>query len=618
MEECSVNREVHVFCDASEQAYGSVAYLRTVDSQGAVHLSFLLARSRVAPKRLLSMPRLELCGAVTGAQLAKLLEKELTLKIDQIILWTDSTTVLTWLQSESCRFKIFVGTRVAEIQELTNPQAWRYVDSARNPADDITRGKTLKDLVEPNRWRQGPSFLLQPPDDWPVKLTIETDSDTSEHRKSTFCGVTSITPPTQEPQAKYNTWKELLEATVRELQGAANQSGSYTAEDYRQAETLILKRAQSDCFPDELRLLRAGKPISPSSRLLTLSPEIDDAEGLIRVGGRLRRAEGLDQATVHPVVLDPAHPSTRLLIQDFDSRLHHPGPERVFAEIRRSFWILRGREAIRRYQHTCTKCRRWKAKPSVPKMADLPPARLRLFKPPFFSTGMDCFGPFQVKVGRRLEKRWGIIFKCLTTRAVHLDILTTIDADSFLMALRRFIARRGTPAELYSDQGTNFRGGERELREAFATLTPDLQQQLAKQKISFHFNPPAAPHFGGVWEREIRSIKTALHTTVGGQPIPEEVLRTVLLEVEGILNSKPLGYVSSSLTDLDPVTPNVLLMGRPDGSLPQIVYPETELLTRRRWRHSQVLADRFWLLASCGTIFPACRPARSGTLHLLI
>lgn len=97
------------------------------------------------------MPRLELCGAVTGAQLAKLLQKELRLKTDQTILWTDSTTVLTWLQSESCRFKIFVGTRVAEIQELTSLQAWHYVDSARNPADDITRGKTLKELVEPNK-----------------------------------------------------------------------------------------------------------------------------------------------------------------------------------------------------------------------------------------------------------------------------------------------------------------------------------------------------------------------------------------------------------------------------------------------------------------------------------
>lgn len=177
---------------------------------------------------------------------------------------------------------------------------------------------------------------------------------------------------------------------------------------------------------------------------------------------------------------------------------------------------------------------------------------------------------------------------------MHLDLLTATDTDAFLMALRRFIACRGTPVELFSDQGTNFKGGERELREAFTEISPVLQGHLAPQKIAFHFNPPAAPHFSGVWEREIRSIKSALYATLGAQTVAEEVLHTVLTEVEGILNSKPLGYVSSDASDLDPVTPIVLLMWRPDGSLPQVVYPGNELISHRRWRHSQVLADHFW------------------------
>lgn len=141
-----LHREVHIFCDASEEAYGSVAYLRTTDKHGKVHLSFLMARSRVSPKRLHSMPRLELCAALTGAQLAQVLGKELTIPIDKTVLWSDSTTVLTWLKSESCRFKVFVGTRIEEIQELTDRHTWRYVDSGRNPADDVTRGKSLKEL----------------------------------------------------------------------------------------------------------------------------------------------------------------------------------------------------------------------------------------------------------------------------------------------------------------------------------------------------------------------------------------------------------------------------------------------------------------------------------------
>lgn len=160
MEKDGVTHEVHIFADASEQAYGAVAYKRTTDNRGQVHLSFIVARSRVAPKRSHSIPRLELCGALVAAQLAKLLEKELTLKIESTVLWSDSSTVLTWLNSESCHYKVFVGNRVAEIQELTEKCSWRYVDSANNPADDLTRGKSLNVLAEMNRWSQGPPFLL--------------------------------------------------------------------------------------------------------------------------------------------------------------------------------------------------------------------------------------------------------------------------------------------------------------------------------------------------------------------------------------------------------------------------------------------------------------------------
>ncbi|KAL7849939.1 hypothetical protein SRHO_G00192880 [Serrasalmus rhombeus] len=485
------------------------------------------------------------------------------------------------------------SARVAEIQELTEYCSWRYVDSANNPADDLTRGKSLEALVEPNRWSQGPPFLLQSPDTWPERPSAEPLEDKTELRKSAFCGVAVTSPMTQAPDKAYSTRQELMDVTACELQQNPS-SSTPAAEEYRQAEVSILQRAQQQSFPDDYRLLSAGKPVLSGSRLITLAPEMDKSTALIRVGGRLRRLEGQSDTTLHPVVLDASHPVTRLLIQKYDGDLHHPGPEHVFAELRRSYWAIHGREAIRRHQRTCVECQRWRAQPAVPRMADLPAARLRLHKPAFHSSGVDCFGPMTVKVGRRHEKRWGIIFKCLTTRAVYLDLLNTMDADAYLMALRRFIARRGTPAELWSDQGSNFKGGERELKEAFASMAPTLQRQLARQRIKFHFNPPAAPHFGGVWERGVRSVKSALYTCVGSQPVPEEVLLTVLLEVEAILNAKPLGYVSADIADVDPVTPNSLLMGRPDGSLLQVVYPESEILSRRRWRHSQILADHFW------------------------
>ncbi|KAL0171405.1 hypothetical protein M9458_031716, partial [Cirrhinus mrigala] len=586
----SCKYDVHVFCDASEQAYGSVAYLRIEHEEGQVKVAFIAARSRVAPRKQQSIPRLELCAALSGYQLSHLLTTELTIPINSTILWSDSTTVLTWLTSSSCRYKVFVGTRVAEIQEMTASAVWRYVRSSDNPADDITRGKSLRDLSEGSRWSQEPAFLKLPPDSWPEQPPLPFEEPSCELRQSSFSGSMTTTTPLVKLQ-HYDTLAEYLNAYGQELHGAAYTSSADLQRDVQQA---VLRQAQAESFPDELRLLKSGKPVSSTSRLITLSPELDAVTGLIRVGGRLRHCEILEADAVHPAVLDPRHPITALIVKDYDERLLHPGAERLFAEIRRTYWILRGREAVRRHQRQCTECRKWRGCPEVPLMADLPLTRQRYFRPAFYSTGMDCFGPSLVKIGKRNEKRWGIVFKCMTIRATHLDLLTSLDSDSFLMALRRFTARRGKPYELLCDQGTNFKGGERELNDALAALQDELKSYLANQQIKFTYNPPNAPHFGGCWEREIRSIKAALRVTIGAQTVTEEVLRTVLIEVEGILNSKPLGYTSSDVADLDPITPYCFLIGRRDASLPQVIYQESEMLSRRRWRHSQLLAEHFW------------------------
>ncbi|KAK7922058.1 hypothetical protein WMY93_008960 [Mugilogobius chulae] len=549
--------EAHIFCDASERAYGAVAYLRVTDQQAHISTSFVMARSRVAPRKQVSMPRLELCAALTGAQLAKVLQTELTIPLQSVYLWTDSTTVLQWIQSSSCRYKVFVGTRICEIQELTSPEQWRYVNSDNNPADDITRGKPLTELTVSSRWSQGPHFLTQTQDMWPQPPTEFTDCGNEELRKAAFCGHTAVSPNLPDP-AQYATLDDLILATHQSLHGAA---APLAAAERLEAERQLLRSAQTDSFPEEVQALQSGHSVHSSSRLSALSPEYDNLSGLIRVGGRLRLATEVEPDSIHPIVLSADHSLSKLIIKHYDAQLLHPGAERLYAEIRRAYWIIRGRQAIKKHQHQCVECRRWRATPSTPKMADLPSSRLRLYKPPFWSTGVDCFGPYLVKIGRRREKRWGIIYKCLTTRCVHLDLLPSLDTDSFLMSLRRFIARRGKPYEMWSDQGTNFRGGNKELQTAFENMTPELQQQLAKQTINFHFNPPHAPHFGGAWEREIRSVKSALQVVLKDQVVAEEVLLTTLIEVEGILNSKPLGYASSDVADSDPITPNLLLMG---------------------------------------------------------
>lgn len=279
-------RQIHIFCDASEKAYGSVDYLRVEDPEGRITVSFIMARSRVAPKQQQTMPRLELCAALTGAQLAKVLQTELTLSIQSVVLWSDSTTVLSWIQSESNQYKVFVGTRVSEILDLTKPGSWRYINTDLNPADDITCGKTLLELSQPNRWSQGPLFLYQSSDHWPLNPSVQTE-EPDELRAQTFCGHISTTSSDEPDPAKYNTWTELLQA-YQSLQGAA--APAMSAADCIEMETTLLRRIQSDSFPEELKALKQGKPVRSSSRLSALSPEYDQVLGLIRVDYTKQRA----------------------------------------------------------------------------------------------------------------------------------------------------------------------------------------------------------------------------------------------------------------------------------------------------------------------------------------
>ncbi|KAL1281070.1 hypothetical protein QQF64_015670 [Cirrhinus molitorella] len=522
---------------------------------------------------------------------------------------TDKTYTLpdlaAWLDIKSQAKRI--SSRAAALFLSDSPKSYSKPMTSTRPkerstqvlltSEKATKGPdaaALKSSSKPSPDRT--VLIVTSPDQWPSMPKIDREPDSSELKKSAFIGIISVPNNSLPDPSQFHTWQELIQATVRSLHGAAstNTDSPPEASEYIKAEKLLLAQSQMDSFPAEVRALKAGHNVPQNSRLGSLAPEYDDAVGLIRVGGRLRRASDLELDAIHPIVLDPKHCITKLLIKETDQRLLHPGSERVLAELRRQYWILRAREAVRRHQYTCRDCQLWRAKPQTPRLADLPPCRLNLYKPPFYSTGIDCFGPFAVKIGRRQEKRWGIIYKCLTTRCVHLDLLEHMDSDAFLLSLRRFIARRGKPMELLCDNGTNFVGGHRELQESFEAMSPKLQEQLAEQSIRFLHNPPNAPHFGGTWEREIKSVKAALHVILREQSVPEPVLQTLLIEVESILNSKPLGYVSSDVADVDPVTPNLLLMGRRDASLPQVLYDSNNLLGKRRWRHSQVLADCFW------------------------
>lgn len=247
-----------------------------------------------------------------------MLKRELTIDIQKVVYWTDSTTVLTWLHSNSCRYKVFVGTRVAEIQELSDSTSWRYIDSGTNPADDITRGKPLVQLAGDNRWSRGPSFLQLQADHWPKAPVGELPEDAGELRKTVFCGVlvgatSSAVLDIQQVVKELLNYQELLKATAQSLHGAATITDPLAADDFQRAEHTLLRHAQMESFPGEFALLRAGNTIPSSSRLLTLAPEYDKASDLIRVGDRLRRCDVLSPEVLHPILLNPSHPVTKLL-----------------------------------------------------------------------------------------------------------------------------------------------------------------------------------------------------------------------------------------------------------------------------------------------------------------
>ena len=243
----------------------------------------------------------------------------------------------------------------------------------------------------------------------------------------------------------------------------------------------------------------------------------------------------------------------------------------------------------------CITCRIQRGKPQNPIMSALPVARLAYKEHPFSRCGMDYFGPFLVKVGRRREKRWGVLFTCLTTRAVHLELSHSLTASSAIMALQRMAARRGTPKAIYSDNGTNFRGASRELKEAIDAIDLTKQKSYAlTHRIEWHFNPPDAPHMGGAWERLIRSVKSALHVTMREQAPVEEVLITVFAEIEHAINSRPLTHVPVDPRDGEALTPNHFLLGYSAGEMSLVRCSQDVTNTRKQWKLAQAFSDAAW------------------------
>jgi len=358
--------------------------------------------------------------------------------------------------------------------------------------------------------------------------------------------------------------------------------------EMRNAILELIRAAQWSCFPVLMQALTSHPPLKDEELLSVarkqqrcmreLAPFVDEF-GLLRVGGRLQRA-GLSYARTHPLILPRRHELTGLLVQYYHRVGLHQGYNFVLAQLREKYWVIGGTATVRFYLQTCMQCRNLRAPAGAQKMAPLPPSRFAVGHPPFTYSAVDYFGPFQVKLTRKTTaKRWGCLMTCLTTRAVHIEVAHHLSTDSFLMAFRRFINRFPCVKEMLSDNGTNFVGAERELKEEFVQTIKfeDLARGLRKEdSVDFRwkFNPPAASHQGGVFERMIGLVRACLrHTThdISYRTPDDEALLTMMKEIEGVLNSRPLLPAGLDPHSFDVLTPaQILQPGTP--AVPQALH----------------------------------------------
>lgn len=334
-------------------------------------------------------------------------------------------------------------------------------------------------------------------------------------------------------------------------------------------DDLFAERAIQFCqrekFSMEIASLESGKSkIRKNSAIYKLNPILED--GLLRAGGRLCKI-AMPEEVKHPVILSKEQHISKLILKHIHEQTGHGGRNHILSTLRRKHWIIHANAAARKVLSSCVFCSQQKGKLGEQRMADLPSERLTVDLPPFTNVGVDYFGPIEVKRGRSLVKRYGVIFTCVASRAVHLDIAYSLDTDSCINALRRFLCRRGQVSRLRSDNGTNFIDAENELRKALADLNQSkIQKTLAHKGIKWSFNPPAASHYGGAWERIIRMVRKVL--------LDDEGLHTFLCEVESILKDRPITKVSEDPNDLEPLTPNHLLTIRKKPILPPGLFDE--------------------------------------------
>ncbi|XP_044183283.1 uncharacterized protein LOC122963962 [Acropora millepora] len=607
-EENVISLQIHGFGDSSEVAYAAVVYLRIETNEGA-YTQLVMSKTRVAPLAKQTIPRLELLAALILSRLINRVRVALlpVIKVDEVYCWTDSMTKLHWIKGVERNYKQFVENRVREIRQNVPPESWGHCPGIENPADLPSRGMKAEALKQSEIWWHGPPWLVEGKEMWPkFENTTEPPSvcfdemRVSDRPNNCTELVVTVRAPALSSvfyEQRYSDIKRLFRVTAFVLRFLHNlksrkngmaATGPLSTDEYGAAEILWLREMQ--------------QAVVESPRFESLKYQLGlytDDNGLLRCKGRLQNAT-IPFNAKYPILLPADHYLTALIIHDCHKRVLHNGSRETLAELRSRFWIVRGRQVVRKVLSRCVICKRIEGQHyAIPPTAPLPQFRVEE-SPVFTNSGIDFVGPLFVKSGAKekgdMEKIYIALYTCGSSRAVHLDVVPDLTAETFIRSFKRFICRRGIPRLVVSDNAKTFKTTAKFLSSIFEL--PEVQNFLLNHKVKWRFNLERAPWWGGFFERMVRCVKRCLKKILKSAKLTYEELLTVVVEIECVLNSRPLTYVSSE-DRVEPLTPSHLLTGRRLLSIPDepIVAEEkssdVEILTRRQ-RYVTLLLSHFW------------------------